>query len=102
MKSTICLAEDRKACEPSLKLLLLGLNVHCAETTANLYYPPAEDGFLTWTGKFPQVQVRTDHPGGQGWDVKPYAIMRLFDEILWIDSDVIVNENISHFFGGDV
>lgn len=103
MKSTICLAEDRKVCEPSLKLLLLSLNMHCSEMAVNLCYPPAEDGFRNWIKKCPQVHLRTDHSGGQGWNVKPYAIMRLidegFDEVIWIDSDVIVRRDITQIFG---
>ncbi|HXR17375.1 MAG TPA: hypothetical protein VN777_14375 [Terriglobales bacterium] len=69
----------------------------------NLCYPPAEDGFRNWIKKCPQVQLRTDHSGGQGWNVKPYAIMRLidegFDEVIWIDSDVIVMRDITRIFG---
>jgi hypothetical protein len=103
MKSTICLAEDREACEPSLKLLLLSLNAHCSGTAINLFYPPAKDGFLTWIKKCPQVRLQKDHlTNGYGWNVKPQAIMRMidqgFDEVIWIDSDVIVNRNILHTF----
>lgn len=69
----------------------------------NLCYPPAEDGFRNWIKKCPQVHLRTDHSGGQGWNVKPYAIMRLidegFDEVIWIDSDVIVRRDITQIFG---
>lgn len=103
MKSTICLVEDRKFCEPSLKLLLLSLNVQCSEMAVNLCYPAADDGFCNWIKKCPQVHLRTDHPGGRGWDVKPYAIMRLieegFDEVIWIDSDIIVTADITRIFG---
>lgn len=103
MKSTICLAEDREVCEPSLKLLLLSLSMHCSEIAVNLFYPPAKDGFLTWIKKCPQARLQTDHlTNGYGWNVKPQAIMRMidqgFDEVIWIDSDVIVNRNILHVF----
>ena len=103
MKSTVCLAEDREVCEPALKLLLLSLNMHCSGMAVNLFYPPAKDGFLTWIKKFPQVRVRTDHlTSGCGWNVKPQAIMRMisqgFDEVIWIDSDIIVSRNMLHIF----
>jgi hypothetical protein len=103
MKSTICIAEDREVCEPSLKLLLLSLNMHCSGTVINLFYPPAKEGFLTWIKKFPQVHLQTDHlMKGYGWNVKPQAIMRMidqgFDEVIWIDSDILVNRDILHIF----
>lgn len=99
MKSAICLAEDREECEPSLKLLLLSLKLHCSETVINLFYPPAKDQFLTWIKKSPQVRLQTDRLAyAYGWNVKPQAIMHVidqgFDEVIWIDSDIIVNRNI--------
>jgi hypothetical protein len=99
MKSTICLAEDRKACEPCLKLLLLSLNRHCPDRQVRLFYPPAEEGFFTWVRKYPQVHIETEKlKGGYGWNIKPHAIMYLldagFEEVIWIDSDVLVTSNI--------
>jgi hypothetical protein len=110
MKSTICLVEDREVCEPSLKILLLSLNLHCSGTAINLFYPPAKDRFLTWIKKYPQVRLQTAGlKSGCGWNVKPQAIMRMidqgFDEVIWIDSDVIVNRNMLHIFAqlkGDI
>jgi hypothetical protein len=98
MKSTICLAEDRERCEPSLRLLLLSLNAYCPEATVNLFYPPAKDRFLAWVKKLPQVRLQTDQlKCGYGWNVKPQAMMQLidegFDEVIWIDTDIIVNRN---------
>jgi hypothetical protein len=103
MKSTICVVEDRKICEPSLKLLLLSLNLHCPEAVVNLFYPPATGSFLIWLRKCPQVSLRTEQlMTGYGWNVKPQAIIRLFeagyDEVIWIDSDVIVNQDPLRLF----
>ena len=103
MKSTICLAEDREVCESSLRLLLLSLNVHCPERAICLFYPPAKDGFFTWINKFPQVHLQTDSlMNGYGWNVKPQAILHLvdqgFDEVLWMDSDIIVTRDITDIF----
>jgi hypothetical protein len=99
MKSTICVAEDRESCEPSLKLLLLSLNAHCHEAAVSLFYPPANDAFLAWLKKCPQVRLQTSHlKNGYGWNVKPQAIMQMihngFDEVVWIDSDIVVNRNL--------
>src|ERR1035441_5222978 len=105
MKSTICLAEDREVCEPCLKLLLLSLNVHCPGIAINLFYPPAKDGFLAWIKKCPQVRLQTARlKNGYGWNVKPQAIMHLidagFDEVIWIDSDILVTRDILRIFSG--
>ena len=104
MKSTICLAEDREVCEPSLKLLLASLNVHGCRTAINLFYPPARNEFVSWIKKYPEVRLQTGHlANGYGWNVKPQAIMSMmdqgYDEVIWIDSDVIVTRNMLHIFG---
>jgi Nucleotide-diphospho-sugar transferase len=105
IKSTICIAEDRAACEPSLKILLLSLSEHCPGTEINLFYPPGGRKFLSWIEKCPQVRLQTAHlTKGAGWNVKPRAIMHTldqgFDEVIWIDSDVIVTRNIAPIFSG--
>jgi hypothetical protein len=103
MKSTICIAEDREACEPCLKLLLLSLKTHASGMAINLFYPPAKDAFLAWIEKCPQVRLQTTPlKNGYGWNIKPQAIMHLidqgFDEVIWIDSDVIANRNLLPLF----
>jgi hypothetical protein len=105
MKSTICIAEDRVAFEPSLKILLLSLNAHYPGNEISLFYPPANQNFLAWIEKFPQIRIQTDHLAeGVRWNVKPQAILRLldqgFDEVIWIDSDVIVTGNIAPILSG--
>src|SRR5262249_39407290 len=99
MKSTICLAEDRVTCEPSLKLLLLSLNTHCSGAAVNLFYPPAKEEFIEWVKKCPQVQLqRNPLKNGHGWNIKPQVIIQMidkgFEEVIWIDSDIIVNRNL--------
>ncbi len=103
MKSTICIVEDREACEPCLRLLLLSLRLHCPETPVNLFYSAGNAAFLEWVRQHPQVRVHTSAlPTGHGWNIKPDAIMYLlragFNEVIWIDSDVIVTRNISPTF----
>jgi Nucleotide-diphospho-sugar transferase len=103
MSSTICLAEDREACEPALRLLLLSLNAHCSEVAINLFYPPASESFLIWIKRCPQVQLQKIQPAkGYGWNIKPRAIMHMmdegFDEVIWIDSDIIVTRNPRQVF----
>jgi hypothetical protein len=94
MKSTVCIVEDRPNFEQSLKLLLLSLTVHSPGLTINLFYPPAGPEFFQWAEGHPHVRVQTWRPKGPGWDVKPEAALSLlgegFEEVIWIDSDVIV------------
>jgi hypothetical protein len=99
MKSTICVAEDRASCEPCLKVLLLSLQRHCSGWRVDLFYPVADEKFRLWLRRCPQVQLHTDElQGGCGWNIKPRAAMHLldkgFDEVIWIDSDIVVTENI--------
>lgn len=103
MRSTICLAEDREACEPALKLLLLSLTRHSPTEAVSLFYPPARGGFVNWLKRCPQVRLETDClTGGYGWNVKPQALMwmieRGFDQVIWIDSDVIINRDVLGIF----
>jgi Nucleotide-diphospho-sugar transferase len=103
MKSTVCIAEDRQVCEPALKLLLLSLTRHSSAAPINLFYPCADQGFLTWLQRCPQVSLQTDRlKNGYGWNVKPQALMQLldvgYDEVIWVDSDVIVNRDLLPLF----
>ena len=103
MKSTICISEDRPICEPALRLLLLSLDLHNPEKIISLFYPVASDEFLQWVRRFSQVRVQTERLRiGFEWDVKPQAMMLLleqgFDEVIWIDSDIIVTREISTVF----
>jgi hypothetical protein len=64
----------------------------------NLFYGNASDGFPAWVKRCPQVVFRTDRTAnGLGWNVKPYVLMKMldegFDEVMWLDSDLIVNQN---------
>jgi lipopolysaccharide biosynthesis glycosyltransferase len=102
-QSTICVAEDREAFEPCLKLLLRSLSLHCPGMAISLFYPVANQAFLRWASAYPQVQLRADRlKNGYGWNVKPQAIMQLldagFDEVIWIDSDVLVTRDIRPLF----
>ncbi len=104
-QSTICVNEDREAWEPSLRVVLASLGLHCPDRAINLFYPFANEGFRRWLSAYPQVQLQADGlRDGYGWNVKPQAIMRLldagFDEVIWIDSDMFVTRDIHPLFDG--
>jgi hypothetical protein len=102
-RSTVCITEDREACEPCLRLLLAGLDLHCPGMPISLFYPVANEGFVSWLTRFPQVRLQTDRlKDDYGWNVKPQAIMTLldagFDEVIWIDSDVLIKKDFRPLF----
>jgi hypothetical protein len=91
----ICIAEDREYWEPALELLILSLNRCCSKVPINVFYPLAQAGFRSRIARYPQVYIHTAPLlGAQGWNVKPQALLYLmdrgFDEIIWIDSDIII------------
>lgn len=100
-RRVICIAEDREACEPALKLLLLGLNRYNSEIATVVFYPAADQAFINWVraSDFRNISVRTAAiPGAHGWDVKPLAMLQLLNEgdyeVIWIDSDILVTKDV--------
>ena len=56
-QSTICVNEDREAWEPSLRVLLSSLSLHCPGMAISLFYPVANQAFRRWLSAYPQVQA---------------------------------------------
>jgi len=103
MKSTICIAEDRKICEPALKLLLLSLTRHSPEIEVSLFYPAADTEFLSWVKRCPQVSSQSQRLNNDyGWNIKPQAILHLlnrgYEEVIWFDSDILVQSDVAPIF----
>lgn len=101
----VCVAEDRKSCEPAVKLLLLSLARHCEKLAVELFYPVADSRFSAWLRKCPRVRLNLEPvPQAYGWNVKPQALLALldrgYDELLWLDSDVIVTRDFQSLFTG--
>src|SRR4026207_2194996 len=98
-QSNTRVAGDREAWEPSLRVLLASLSLHCPDVPISLFYPVANQAFRRWLSEYPQVRLQTEClRNGYGWNVKPQAIMQLldagFDEVIWIDSDILVTRDI--------
>jgi hypothetical protein len=99
----ICIAENRLSFEPSVKLLLMSLTRHSPKFSIRLFFPPAKDEFVSWVRQYEQVKLDVDPlPTAYSHNVKPQALLHLMDEgyddIVWIDSDIIVARDISHLF----
>jgi len=82
----------------------MSLNSFGSAGAINLFYPPAGQAFLEWAKGFPRVHVRTQKMMLSGWDVKPEAALILldegFDEVIWIDSDIVACRDPNDLFRG--
>lgn len=95
----ICITEDRPSFEPSVKLLLMSLAKHCPGVPIYLIFPPANRNFVSWLSDYPQTTLSTDRfEGTSSFNVKPQVMLHLMrkghNEVLWIDSDVIVGRDV--------
>ncbi|MCE4225059.1 nucleotide-diphospho-sugar transferase [Methylobacterium sp. C25] len=100
----ICVLEDRKTSETSLKLLLLSLTKHCRDIPVRLSYPAADAAFRKWLLHCPQVALSGAAAGRSGgWNAKPRALLDLlgegYGEVVWLDSDIIVTQDFRKHFG---
>lgn len=100
----VCVSEDRKSSETSLKLLLLSLAEHCRDIPVKLAYAAADEDFRAWLNACPQVSlVGAGGGSGGGWNVKPRALLALLesghDDVVWLDSDLIVTRDFRAHFG---
>lgn len=101
----ICIAEDRRSFEPSVKLLLLSLARHSPALRVHLIFPPASAEFISWLKSYSNVTLnRTAVLDSSGLNIKPTVMLSLMEagnnEVVWIDSDIIVLEDISPIFQG--
>jgi len=107
IKHLVCVAEDRKSCEPAVKLLLTSLHQYSTDIPVVLFYPPADQDFLDWVNNlnFEKLLVRTTPvPGAYGWNVKPQALLEMLregnQEVIWIDSDILTTKSIASAIEG--
>jgi hypothetical protein len=88
-RRVICVAEDRKSCEHALKLLLVSLSRHNANTSVIVFYPPADREFIDWVKTLENISVRAAWPRGAiAWKAKKHKLLALINEgnelILWV------------------
>ena len=106
IRLTICIAEDRRSCEPALKLLLVSLSRHNRNIPISLVYPHADECFIDWAKKINcRISVKTSRlSGSYSWNVKPQALLELLQEgkqeVIWIDSDIVTTKDILPTFSG--
>jgi hypothetical protein len=102
MRLTFCVAEDRVAEESGMRLTLLSLRKHHPQAALFLYRPNPAPALLEWLKGFPQVTLIPEWPGTSGWNCKPQAMLgildRGFENVIWLDSDVVVTRPFEHLF----
>jgi hypothetical protein len=96
----ICVAEDRPDFESAIRLLLMSLARHCGELPIYLIFPPANPTFVAWVNGDRRITLSTDRlEGTSTYNLKPQAMLHLmargYDEIVWVDSDVIVTNSVA-------
>ena len=101
----ICVAEDRKSCEPALRVLLTSLRRNSTNIAITVFYPQADQEFLNWAHKLGSdtISIRISPiSGAYGWNVKPQALLQLLNEgnqeVVWIDSDILTTKDLSPAF----
>ncbi len=100
----VCIAEDRKSFEVPVKLLVLSLAKHCPSLPVEIFYPAASDSFSAWLTKLPHAKLSaTRLSKDNGWNIKPQVLLALLhaghEEVLWIDSDIIVTRDFRDTLG---
>src|SRR5258708_7107594 len=81
----------------------MSLTRHCPDLSIRLFFSPAKEEFVSWVKQYAQVKLDVDPlPTEYSHNVKPQALLHLMDEgyddIVWIDSDIIVARDISRLF----
>lgn len=102
----LCILDDRASMEPGICLLLASLRAHSPALAVRVYFEPMSalvDAAVAAHGRaerhpFPRAPETTGKPEASGWNVKPAILLGLLaeghDEIVWIDSDVILAGDI--------
>jgi hypothetical protein len=53
----ICVAEDRKSCDPALRLLLIRLSRYSTNIAVTVSYPQADQQFIDWANAIGSVKI---------------------------------------------
>lgn len=97
----ICTHDDRPQAQTGLKLLVLSLARHCPGVDVLVSWPTPDATFVSWLDAQPGVQLHVDASFlGRQWNIKPDLLLHCLDrgyqQVIWIDSDVIVARDFRH------
>lgn len=98
-KHIVCIHEDRQSHMVGLKLAILSVQRHSPELDIVVSCPNPDDSFLSWVDKLSNIKLFSfPELGVVGWNIKPILLLKLlglgYTEIIWMDSDIIVNGKI--------
>jgi len=100
----ICTYEDRDHVIIGLKLMLLSTVRYFPNVPIYVYCKSCEQKIISWGARFPSIKVVACDAEGGGWDVKPAVILdamdRGYDEVLWLDSDLILTRPVDALLRG--
>jgi hypothetical protein len=106
-KSVLCVSEDRYDCEPPVWLLMASIRRHYpagCPFAIRLFLPKASAELRQALAELgiARCEIILDYASPErSWDVKP-AVLQLcleeFDEVLWVDSDIILHRSLDSFF----
>ena len=100
----VCISEDRPSQLIGVQLLVLSLLRHCPGVRIHLSCPNAPQTFEEWARSVPGAEMAATKPetSGLGWNVKPDVLLECLeaghDEVVWMDSDVLVNADFRTTF----
>ncbi|ETX12932.1 hypothetical protein OCH239_15240 [Roseivivax halodurans JCM 10272] len=103
---TVCIAEDRVSCETGIRLLVASLIRHCGPVPIQLFAPNATDALRHWVSSHETITLHTERLDGdwRKFGVKPFALLELLkrghNDLLWIDSDIILRRDVRPLFAG--
>ena len=97
-QTAFVLAEDRPDFELGLRLALASLSRHAPNSLIRCHAHWANENFRNWSRQFPNIELLVEKPGGGiGWNCKPHAMIPLiesgFEEVVWVDSDILVTRD---------
>ena len=90
MRRCFLICDDRPAAEIGVRLAVASLRRYASGEAVRVVFPPADRRLRGWLGCEELTRIWPAPHGG--WDVKPVAIhaaLEEFEQVVWLDSDVI-------------
>lgn len=98
----VCIHEDRAEYLIGVKLAVVSLARNSPDVPIFVSCPNADVEFLSWLKRQPNASpIELKNIIGKGWNIKPSVLLqmlRTFENVRWIDSDIIVSDDIREHF----
>jgi hypothetical protein len=103
---TVCIAENRRSCEPALRILVASMARHCPGLPVALFVPDASEAFADFVTNYPSCSLNPRPLSGlwTKYDIKPVALLTVLEagarSVIWIDSDILIARDFRPIFAG--